>query len=360
MACKVYETTKQINTSKCKHKQTRPSHIQLRKRQRTISFTETDPLCLSTGDSNMELTPFKQEPASEPINPRDPLNLKSTQNPKKRKYSKTVEVNNKNKESEQIECLPAKQLDTIVTKNKTYIYGNYPCYYGYRMESSQDPRMELFKSEIFQNKKCLDIGCNSGAITIRIARDFTPRFIEGIDIDPELIKRANRSVKYLLGPVVSKYPISSIGSAPTVKLEVGMFPQNISFRTHNYVLPSNEQLDRYVPDVSYDVILCLSVTKWIQLNWGDEGVRRLFMRIYKDLSPDGVLILESQNYGGYAKRAKMSPHMREHYRNMKMRPSQFAEYLTSEVGFVKREVLGAPCHSSKGFQREIELYRKSI
>lgn len=266
-------------------------------------------------------------------------------------------------------------MDTCKHK-QAYIYGNYPCYYGYRMECSRDPRVDLFTSDMFHNKKCLDIGCNSGAITIKIARDFTPQFIEGVDIDPELIKRANKNVKYSLGGVSSSFPVS-LGAVPTTKLEIGMFPQNISFKTHNYVLPSNEMLDRYVPEITYDVILCLSVTKWVQLNWGDEGVKRLFTRsvvvvvyfmsclllpyrIYKDLSPNGVLLLESQGYSGYAKRANLSPHMREHYRNLKLKPAQFAEYLTATTGFVDREVLGTPCHSSKGFSREIELFHKPL
>lgn len=32
----------------------------------------------------------------------------------------------------------------------------------------EDPRLKVFKKEWFQDKKCLDIGCNSGIITIQI------------------------------------------------------------------------------------------------------------------------------------------------------------------------------------------------
>ena len=91
MASNDFEATKQTNTSKGKQKQIRPNHIQLRKRKRTISSTDKDPLCLSTGDSNMELTCGIMEPTPEPINNRrDPLNLNSLQNNKKKKINKST------------------------------------------------------------------------------------------------------------------------------------------------------------------------------------------------------------------------------------------------------------------------------
>jgi hypothetical protein len=35
----------------------------------------------------------------------------------------------------------------------------------------------------------------------------------------------------------------------------------------------------------YDTILCLSLTKWIHLNWGDEGIKRLFTKVNESLYP---------------------------------------------------------------------------
>lgn len=45
--------------------------------------------------------------------------------------------------------------------------------------------------ELFENKKVLDIGCNSGFITIEIAKLFHPISILGIDIDAGLIGEYN-------------------------------------------------------------------------------------------------------------------------------------------------------------------------
>ena len=63
----------------------------------------------------------------------------------------------------------------------------------------------------------------------------------------------------------------------------------------------------------YDVIVCLGVTKWVQLQSGDGGVVRLFKRAYQSLSPGGLFILEPQPWSSYvhSKRASVT-HARTH------------------------------------------------
>ncbi|KAJ0043791.1 hypothetical protein Pint_17856 [Pistacia integerrima] len=51
----------------------------------------------------------------------------------------------------------------------------------------EDLRLKVFKKEWFQCKNGLDIGCNSGIITIQIAKTFQCRRILGIDIDSSKI-----------------------------------------------------------------------------------------------------------------------------------------------------------------------------
>lgn len=56
----------------------------------------------------------------------------------------------------------------------------------------------------------------------------------------------------------------------------------------------------------YDLILALSITKWIHLNWGDAGMKRFLKRTFLNLNPGGRLILEPQPFNKYYKRAKMT------------------------------------------------------
>jgi 7SK snRNA methylphosphate capping enzyme len=48
--------------------------------------------------------------------------------------------------------------------------------------------------------------------------------------------------------------------------------------------------------------MCLSTTKWIHLNWGDDGIRRLFQKVYSMLRLRGYFILEPQNWKSYKKK----------------------------------------------------------
>ena len=54
----------------------------------------------------------------------------------------------------------------------------------------------------------------------------------------------------------------------------------------------------------YDMILCL--TKWIHLNWGDEGLKLMFKRIFLNLCPGGRLILECQPFSLHKKKKNLT------------------------------------------------------
>lgn len=260
-------------------------------------------------------------------------------------------------------------------KEKLFIYGNYNRYYGYRNpNSSQDLRLKCFKKEWFEGKDVLDLGCNVGHVTLTIARDFNPRVILGMDIDTALIKAARNNLRYYVQNQVSvpgtsrqgtSFPVSfSVTSGPLAAPVVQgseenlSFPHNVLFKQENYVPCSNEVLSKQKP--MYDMILCLSLTKWIHLNWGDEGLKLMFKRIFLNLRPGGRLVLEPQPFSSYKKKKNLTEKIRANYDAILFRPEHFIDYLLSDmVGFATFEVLEIPQHKASGFQRPLYLLTKA-
>lgn len=88
---------------------------------------------------------------------------------------------------------------------------------------------------------------------------------------------------------------------------ISRFPDNISFRIENYIqdLSSSEK---------FDTILCLSLTKWIHLNWGDTGIRRLFKKVADSIRKGGLFILEPQDWKAYKKKKCLNEEFKKNYR----------------------------------------------
>lgn len=104
----------------------------------------------------------------------------------------------------------------------------------------------------------------------------------------------------------------------------------------------------------------LSVSKWIHLNFGDAGLRMLFDKVYKLLSPGGLFLLEPQPWKSYKqamRKQDMPTEVRELLPQLKLRPDNFQKLLLQEVGF--REVTKLQVReSAEGFNRPLLLFRK--
>ncbi|XP_029957080.1 7SK snRNA methylphosphate capping enzyme [Salarias fasciatus] len=155
---------------------------------------------------------------------------------------------------------------------------------------------------------------------------------------------------------ISRGPIAAPPLTETSTVKPGEFPSNVSFVKANYVLDNDNLLVTQRPE--YDVILCLSVTKWVHLNWGDSGLKRLFKRVYRHLRPGGMFILEPQPWESYVRRRKLTDNISRNYHSIRLKPDQFSSYLVHEVGFASFEHLGAPKCSVRGFQRPIYVFHK--
>lgn len=226
------------------------------------------------------------------------------------------------------------------------------------------------RKELFAGRDVLDIGCNIGHITLSVARDLAARSVTGIDIDRKLICIARKNIKHYVNCVSSPasnddgtgarrdcdasfFPLSMpINYGPidvpgfSKNKDHKGFPYNVTFvqvscagvnksritvfigidaivvkfvkscfcynffnvlyflLQGNYVLEDDALLTSEQPQ--FDTILCLSITKWIHLNFGDAGLKQAFKRMHAQLRPGGVLVLEPQGWASYGKKKNLT------------------------------------------------------
>ncbi|PSS20853.1 RNA methyltransferase [Actinidia chinensis var. chinensis] len=261
------------------------------------------------------------------------------------------------------------------------IFGNYKNYYGYRVgqDLEEDPRLTVLKNEWFESKDCLDIGCNNGTITVAIAKKFGCRSILGVDIDGDRVEEAYwnlRRIVKMSTPTIppkttkledaagvndAQHSVTELRSGETMEslrnfssLQEKDLLNIVTFRKGNFV-----QNWRPPEDKSYHTIICLSVTKWIHLNWGDDGLILLFAKIWKLLQPGGIFILEPQPWDSYYKNRLVSEMAKTNYHNIKIFPEGFQEVLLDKIGFRKVENITSSLSGSKsGFNRPILAFWK--
>lgn len=106
--------------------------------------------------------------------------------------------------------------------HKKFQYGNYNKYYGYRNPgSSEDPRIHVLRQEWFEGKDVLDLGCNSGHMTLYVAKMFRPARILGLDIDGGLIHAARKNIRHYLSELQTQEARRAVQEKKTAKQEEG-------------------------------------------------------------------------------------------------------------------------------------------
>lgn len=193
-------------------------------------------------------------------------------------------------------------------------------------------------------RRVLDIGCNAAKPLIELCQFANPPLEKaiGVDIDEELVQHAKTAVRAAWSQMqpdrhgdteaVYYFPAcfaGLMGSLPLPPPESHGFPQCLSLHVGDWV---NAPASTAAEDAKgYDLILCLSLTKWIHLNQGDAGLVRLCMRIAKCLTPGGILAMEIQPWRSYDQARSLSRALRLAYSSLRLRPADI-EYILTWMG----------------------------
>ena len=232
-------------------------------------------------------------------------------------------------------------------------FGNYKDYYGsLKRVAASDQRLEHLPAEPFAGKDVLDVGCNEGVVSLSVWARFKPRSLVGLDLDGALVAKARRNrddfrlkrQTHVTGLVEAQGRAADRTAFRNV--------EGLSFEEWNAATGPERAVE------SVDAVLLLSVTKWIQLQHGDAGLKEAFARIWRVLRPGGTLVLEPQPLQSYKKsRKRATPAMREHMRQMQLLPEAFPAHLCDTLGFTLLATRH-PESASKGFRRPLFVFQK--
>ncbi|KAH8651244.1 Bicoid-interacting protein 3-domain-containing protein [Xylariales sp. PMI_506] len=203
-------------------------------------------------------------------------------------------------------------------------HGNYHQYYTkFRAPTIPDERLSiLLSSNILREARVLDLGCNAGKLTDEVMVHCGASASVGVDIDPWLVEQAKAA--YPNGPCTFEH-FDFTDAAAYTGTALGKF----------------------------DVVLLLSVTKWVHLNSGDAGMLALFAHIYDILNDGGHLVVEPQPMSNYVRAVKKNKQLRDIYKTIKIQPP-FADELRAQ-GFER--VLEVE-RDEEGFARPVHVWRK--
>lgn len=214
--------------------------------------------------------------------------------------------------------------------HETRRHGNYTSYYSFRSELIPDPRLTQLAPFVQGKARVLDLGCNAGKITLELATHFAVSKVVGVDLDSGLIKSAQE--------------------AKQTALSEGQNVDNVSFEEFDF---ANTWPFTGGAAGKWDVVLLLSVVKWVHLNNSDAILIELFKRLFDIVNPGGFLVLEPQDWANYKRAAKKCPSLKPNFKNLVLRPP-FTELL-KEGGW--EEVDGWE-RDEFGFERSVRVWRR--
>ncbi|TKY91020.1 hypothetical protein EX895_001019 [Sporisorium graminicola] len=309
---------------------------------------------------------------------------------------------------------PALAVDSRVTAILRYLRQHFAC------SASSDTTAGLWPPSSI---KVLDIGCNSGKVTIELMQTLPRLFkhggqpvtqtqlcILGVDIDASLISQARQAAgvarsryqpEHLEGsdteleddslPYEAVYfpsvfpslygltapegegprhgkrrrtedaidnntPVSMHPRPPAAHLS----PPYLHFVAADWVQPSSntDSMLNSSDSHGYDMILALSITKWIHIQQGDAGLVRFFARISHTLHPGGLLFLERQEWSSYHSAKNLDPSIRGKIKRLQLRPGGDFDWWLETFGL--RLVAEIGLGVGVGFERPLQVFRKEL
>ncbi|KAJ6111788.1 hypothetical protein N7523_007849 [Penicillium sp. IBT 18751x] len=223
---------------------------------------------------------------------------------------------------------PATELSNAERFKATHLaarHGNYHQYYAkFRAPTVPDERLSILPSDILHNARVIDLGCNAGKLTYEAIAHCGAAASVGVDIDPWLVEQAKAT-----------YP-----------------DEPCTFEHFDFVDAS-----AYTGTAlgKFDVVLLLSVTKWVHLNNGDSGMLKLFAHIQSILNEGGYLVVEPQPMSNYARASKRNKELRETYKTIQIRPP-----FDNELKALGFERILQVERDEAGFARPVHVWKKSI
>ena len=227
------------------------------------------------------------------------------------------------------------------------MYGNFRRYYGMRRARAvghegcgagradgEDERAlalvawcKAHATRIRRIERVLDVGCNAAKPLLELCQllDPPPTQAVGVDIDAHLVAQARSALRRARPhpqPAADSTSIEGMQNLPPgVTPLMGQLPlpsSSASFPT-NVTFVAQDWMDGTVA-AQYDLILCLSLTKWIHLHHGDEGLVRFFGRIVQSLRPGGIVAMEIQPWQSYSQARSLSRSLRVSHARLRIRP----------------------------------------
>lgn len=236
-------------------------------------------------------------------------------------------------------------------KAKTFELGNYPT----SVEVARTRLRALNDGSLFDGCRVLDFGCGDGSLLFEIAKAYKPCYIKGVDADSKLIESAAAMAREATSTEQSKgnqqQSFHDLSWVPLCFQNRCRASLTMSERSSNVIGSGSAErasplfeAENIIADITkyrlqqFDTVICLSLTKWIHLNWGDPGLIRLLLKIYNSLKIGGRLILDIHDWKSYKKKKNFSTTFQYTFSTISIKPRFILERFY-RLGFEKeREI----------------------